>query len=332
MPIPEPKSVSEVNAGRVGRLLAADERQVQLLFREVFGDEISPAMLHWKYADGRGGAWGFWDEEGRLAAHCGVFYRTILAGGVRRKIAQLGDLMASRRKPGGLSRRDSPFFQIIQQVLRGLRSAENPEALAFGFPSDRAMRLGEHLEVFSTIDRMFELVFTPRPSRWNADKVLTISEADAQFAQVVDGLWSEMASDLRDGLVGIRDSAYLAQRYFAHPEHRYYGYLIRSFWRHRPLGVIVVRGEGEERELMDIIAPLHRLPRLLRGAQMWLSRSGGQRLSLWLASSHVERLAGLAQSSTPLEFRIMANPFSPAEVLERFRNGWWLTSGDTDYR
>ncbi|WP_374486111.1 hypothetical protein [Zoogloea sp.] len=310
---------------------ATDAPQVRALFEEVFKHAISPAMLHWKYAEGRGQSWGAWEPDGTLLVHCGVFFRRALAAGQPVRAAQLGDLMASARKPSGLARQQSPFACMIRELLAAQPCPENPDAICFGFPSDRAMRLGERIGVFASIDRVFNLAFTPRQPEGHADSCTPVT-LNARTCRTIDRLWSAMAADLPQQLVGVRDAAYLQWRYVEHPEHRYQLLLVRSRWLKRPLGVLVVRGEGEERELMDIVAPLRNIPRLLKASREWLARSGGQRLNLWLSSSFATRFAPLADSCEALEFRIMANPLGPAHILERFHEAWWLTSGDTDYR
>lgn len=317
---------------RITAAPAGEEDRIRPLFREVFKVDISPEMVGWKYGQGRGRSWGAWDADDELVVHCGVFYRRALAGGTPRRIAQLGDLMASPHKPGGLTRGQSPFARLIRQLLVELPDASNPDALAFGFPSERAMRLGERLGVFAQIDQVHALSFTPLPGAWNADRVEPLPSLSPRSAHLLDQLWSAMAADLQEGLVGVRDAAYLQWRYFEHPTHRYTCLLVRSPWLRRPIGVLVVRGDGAERELMDVIAPLAHFPRLIQAARRWLAQTGGDTLHLWLASTYAQRFAPLAQSCQPLEFRIMANPLGPAWVLEKFHHRWWLTSGDTDYR
>lgn len=309
-----------------------EEARIRPLFRKVFKVDISPEMVRWKYGAGRGRSWGAWDADGGLLVHCGVFYRRALAGGHARRIAQLGDLMASPHKPGGLARENAPFPRLIRRLLSELPDAHNPDALAFGFPSERAMRLGERLGVFAQIDQVHALTFDPLPPCASGDRVDTLHEISPQAARRLDRLWTAMAADLQGGLIGVRDAAYLRWRYFEHPENRYTCLVVRSRWLRRTLGVLFIKGSDTEREIMDIIAPLHQIPRLLTAARRWLGATAGTRLTLWLASTHAERFAPLAQSCAPLEFRIMANPLGPAWVLERFDRRWWLTSGDTDYR
>lgn len=316
---------------QVRQATSADTPQVQALFQEVFKLPISPVLLHWKYAEGRGQSWGAWEADGPLLVHCGVFFRRILAAGRPARAAQLGDLMASARKPSGLARQQSPFAGVIHALLAAQACAENPDAICFGFPSERAMRLGERLGVFTQIDRIFKLSFTPHAADWRADRC-TASLLAGSDAETIDRLWTAMASDLQNELVGVRDSSYLRWRYLEHPSNRYQLFIVRSRWRRRPLGAFVVRGDGEERELLDLIGPLEHIPRVLKACREWLEQTGGKRLDLWLSSRFAHRFGPLADNSEPLEFRIMANPLGPAHILERFHEAWWLTGGDTDYR
>lgn len=303
---------------------------IQPLFRQVFGTDIPEPMLAWKYGEERGSAWGAFAGD-RLLAHCGLFYRTVLAEGRQQRIAQLGDLMALPGRYGGLSRKSSPFAALIQQVLADLPGDDNPDGLAFGFPSDRAMRLGEHLGLFTSIDRIRQLAFVPLPPS-RTSRCRNLQPDDSSLPDTVERLWQRMAAALGNDLVGIRDGAYVMQRYAAHPLHRYDFRLVVSRWLRRPFGVLITRTTGQECELMDIIAPPSDLPELLEAALQQMEEWGVTSLKLWLTERHSRLVQELADVSEPTEFRIMANPFSSGGQPERFADRWWLTGGDTDYR
>jgi hypothetical protein len=305
---------------------------IQPLFRQVFGTDIPEPMLAWKYGQGRGRSCGAFAPDGTLLAHCGIFYRDVLAERNRHRIAQLGDLMALPGRYGGLSRSKSPFALLIQRVLDDLPGEANPDGLAFGFPSDRAMRLGEHLGLFASIDRIRQLTFAPlsRPSL--AVRCETVQPDDSALPATVERLWRRMAAALGNDLVGIRDGAYLMQRYAAHPLHRYDFRLVLSRWLRRPFGVLITRTTGHECELMDIIAHPSDLPDLLETARQQMEAWGVTSLKLWLTERHSRLVQELADTTESTEFRIMANPFSSGGKPERFADRWWLTSGDTDYR
>lgn len=304
---------------------------IKPLFRRVFNSDISEAMLAWKYGEGRGKSYGIFTAEGELLAHCGIFYRQALADGISCRIVQLGDLMALPGHHGGVSRLRSPFALLIQKVLADLPDALNPDALAFGFPSDRAMRLGEHLGLFSSIDQMWELHFNPISVAKRADRCVELDPASSGFTTSADRLWQLMADDLGKDLIGVRDAAYLQQRYFSHPHNRYCCHLVSSKWFGRPLGLLITRKEGEQCELLDIIAPFSNFSRLLQAARHQMTVWGSSTMNFWLTEHNMALFRHHAETVRQLEFRIMANPFSSAGHPERFTQRWWLTSGDTDY-
>lgn len=305
---------------------------IKPLFLKVFKNDISDEMLTWKYACGRGKSYGaFIPEDGKLLAHCGIFYRNVLADGQACRIAQLGDLMAIPGKYGGLSRASSPFALLIKQVLDGLPCKTNPDGLAFGFPSDRAMRLGKHLGLFSSIDSMYELSFTPLPPSIRADRCDTLDPGNACFTDIANKLWQQMTDRLGRNLIGIRNAEYLMQRYLEHPLKQYDCHLISSRWLGRPIGILITRQERDQCEILDIIADIFQMERVLSTARRQMTIWGASNMKLWLTRLHAESFKGIAQAFNQLEFRIMANPFSSEGRPERFSNRWWLTSGDTDY-
>lgn len=304
---------------------------IRPLFKQVFGTDLSDPMLAWKYGQGRGKSYGSFAPDGTLLAHCGILYRDVLADGRHRRIAQLGDLMALPGRYGGLSRSKSPFALLIQRVLDDLPDEHNPDALAFGFPSDRAMRLGEHLGLFASIDRMYELTFVSAPVPRRPDRCTLLEPTDRRFKALADRLWRKMADGLGADLVGIRDARYLLQRYFQHPQHSYSCHLVTSRWFGSPLGLLITRMQGDQCELLDIIAPPNGMHRLLLAARQHMPSWGAQAITLWLTEHHTAALQSQASGATPLEFRIMANPHSSRGDYRRFADRWWLTGGDTDY-
>lgn len=327
------QSVHHPTAGAVDirTIPLAELDLIRPLFRQVFNTDISAAMLEWKYGGGRGVSYGAFAPDGRLLAHCGLFFRTVLADGVPRRIAQLGDLMALPGRYGGLSRGSSPFALLVRSVLADLPEERNPDSLAFGFPSDRAMRLGEHLGLFASIDRMHELTFAPASPSWRADRCTALHPSDSCCADTVDALWQRMASSLGSDIVGVRDAVYLEQRYFRHPLATYSCHLISSRWRGRPLGILVTRSHGGRCEILDMLAHPADMPRLLLAARRQMSDWGAGSLTIWLTGRHAAPFRHAAESVKELEIRIMANPFSSGGDWQRFSNRWWLTGGDTDY-
>ncbi|RYF84113.1 MAG: GNAT family N-acetyltransferase [Comamonadaceae bacterium] len=315
---------------------AADVARLRAGFREVFGGDISPAMLHWKYGEGRGRMWGAFADSGDLLAHCGVMYREVLAEGKSWRIAQLGDLLATPARLDGLSRKQSAFFQLIDTVLASVRDDRNPDALCFGFPSDRAMRLGERLGLFASIDQVHELTLQALPARrlnwWHMQRLTHEEAAAPSFLQHAQRLWTRMAQDLGRDLVGVRDAAYLRHRYLDHPEHAYVLCCVRPRWG-APVAWAALRKQGGNYELMDVVAAREHRLTAVQVLRRHLSELQGAALTLWLTQGQLKDIpSSMGFESVALQFRIMANPRSSGGDAQRFAGRWWLTSGDTDYR
>lgn len=316
---------------QIRRLGDSELGRIQPLFERVFGLPIGLQLLRWKYADGRGESWTIQNSAGDVSLHCGLFFRNILLAGQPVRAAQLVDLIAGP-KASGLSRTQSSFSRLMHCILDDLPRADNPDGVAFGFPSRRAMRLGEHLGVYRAVDRLLLLKFLPyRSGRCSPRAVELLSFGPAEAA-VADDLWGRMAVDLRGYCVGIRDAAFFRQRYLQHPTRRYVLLRVESAWLRCPIALVAIRAEAEEYELLDIVGGWGDMPVILRAIQAWLAATPGKTLVYSLTSHFAKQLSPFAESCEETQFQIMANPQMPASVLAQLEGRWWLTGGDTDYR
>jgi hypothetical protein len=235
-------------------------------------------------------------------------------------------------KNSGLSREFSPFRLLMQEILDALPREGNSAGVAFGFPSGRAMRLGEHLGVYRAVDRWFELKFLPRaPGRFSPRACELMAFGDAE-AGVTNRLWKRMAGDLRCFCVGVRDANFLWQRYLLHPERRYVLLRIDSAWLRRPIGLAVIRPGDEVGELLDVVGAWADMPDIIKAVQVWLLGRREKALTFALTSHFASQLRPFAECCDETQFRIMANPQTPDAVLDQLENRWWLSGGDSDYR
>lgn len=303
---------------------------LQPMFEAVFKHPVSLELLHWKYGDQRGESWLAESCDGQPLVHCGLHFRDVLLNGDLLRAAQLVDLMAPPTSKG-LSRKTSPFAVLMQRMLAGLPRLDNPLGIAFGFPSDRAMRLGERMGVYRAVDRVMELEFAPIRQRFGPRRRV-LSGIDASDAAILSELWSMMSRDLSAFALGVRDVRYLQQRYLAHPEKRYTLVLMESFWLKKPIGLAVIGAGDDRRELLDIVCAWKNAPAVIGAAQRWLADNSGEALLFSLTERFAQQLASLAVRCQPTEFRIMANPFAPTATIALLESRWWLTGGDTDYR
>lgn len=310
-------------------LSAADWPRLGELFQQVFGHALQAELADYKYAGGRGESLALVSDDGEVVAHCGMIFRTLLVAGVPAVGVQLGDLMVAPGARGILSRRGLPFYQVVAGALVRLEAGA-VKPLVFGFPSDRAMRVGERLGLFTEIDQVSELTW-PISADEPCQAVLQ-PFAVSGFSEVVDHLWQKMARDLAESVVGVRDGAYFVRRYFDHPAHQYHVYLLRSRWFKRPVGVFALRSHGGMVELVDWVAPLNQGLAVIEQARRAAAELGGERLMTWLTRAYTPRFAMAGASVQATEFRIPACGKVSAAWVEKFKNHVWLTSGDTDYR
>lgn len=312
------------------QLSTAELPLLQPLFEEVFKVPFDLPLMEWKYGAGRGAAWTLW-REGGPTVHCGLLFRRVIFQGRTVLAAQLVDLMA-RRKENGLSRQASPFARLMHQLLDALPGADNPDGLAFGFPSNRAMRLGESLGVYAAVDQLLELSFLPRRS-WHSPGWRPWTAGSVAQEKLADACWHRLRRDMAGVALGVRDTSYLAYRYCQHPSKTYALLQVLSRWRRTPLGLVVIApGQQGDHEIVDLLGAWEDMPEMLLAAQAWLAETGGKRLRLSLTARFARQLAPFADDCLHTEFRIMANPKMPADQLAALTDGWWLTGGDTDYR
>ena len=300
------------------------------MFEAVFGHPMTPALWRWKYAGGRGCSVAAWRGD-RLVAHYGGSLRRVLAFGRLVQALQVCDAMVDPRDRGVMTKTGAMFhvtasFLELYQGLSGI-------PLSFGFPNRRAMRLGERLGLYAEVGALREL-------RWSAlgmgprlsTRLRDLNPDSAADRGSVERLWAEMARDLTDGLVGVRDWNYLRHRYLEHPERRYTLVLVRSRFTGAALGLLVLRRDEKDVVLIDLVAPLRRIPLLLVQARRLTGLWGRPSLYGWITRQHVSVFTASDTEIRDIDVSIPTNawvsqPFNPAQLHDR----WWLTLGDTDF-
>lgn len=307
---------------------------MERLFEQVFGQPLDRALTAWKYGPGRGLVVAVVDRSDaaapRAIAHCGLMFRDLLLQSRPVRGAQITDLMVAPDERGRLLRGGSPFARAVSHahgLLGGPANPGNALRFVYGFPSERAMRLGEHLGLFREIDQVHEISWQP------ADGLLPerLDAPGQAWAGVVDRLWLPMRLDLGGDIVGVRDGAWFLERYLRHPTRRYQVFLVRSHWWRQPLGVFALTEMGGRLELSDWVAPLQHTPALVQAARAVAWQQGRVALSTWMTRRHVALLSAQAQSVLPLQFRILCRGDTPEADVARWKDRWWLTPGDTDY-
>lgn len=304
--------------------------EIQALFRRVFGHEMSDALWQWKYADGRGRSVVAW-REGEMVVHYGAIGRRVCFFGEPRNVVQIGDVMVDPSERGVLTKNGG--FRQAANTFFDFNVGYGADYLAsFGFPNERAMRLGCTLGLYGEIDRMLQLEW---PALRRGRDLWSVSRHignDANAAAVADALWDRMRADLKEAIVGVRDWNYIKYRYLDHPSNAYDVVLVSTRWGWHPLGLVVLKQEGERCELMDVVGALGDFPRLIHQARRLAGRFGAQRLYGWVAASFVSHFIDAGVQPQDIEVSVASNISRFGPTIEQMEKRWWLVSGDTDFR
>lgn len=310
---------------RISHVMQQDFAEIARLFEEVFGHSLSRDLWNWKYAEGRGNA-VVARRNGEIVAHYGGMYRKIRIYGKCDWAFQICDVMVHVRERGVLTRQ-GPFF------LAATTCAEIYGPLGYGFPNHRAMMVAEKMGLYAKAGQMAEVRWAPAaPSLRLRTRVRSIGLQDGEADRaLVDGLWAEMAADLRDKVVGVRDWAYLAQRYLCHPHHHYDVLLVTARFSGKPLGIAVLRRHEASCELLDVIGPLRNLAMVVDQARRMTGNWGLPYLYCWITRNHLPLFLACQGKEEALDICIPTSCWTSDARAEKMKGAWWLMAGDTDF-
>lgn len=307
----------------------SDEAALLALFARAFGHEMPPAQWCWKYA-GLDPIGTVVRRDGQPVAFYGGMPREIRWFGSPMTAVQIGDVMVDPAERGVLTRR-GPFFLATTAFAERLVGPGRSYALAFGFPSERHTRLGEHLGVYARVDEVLEASWPALPGRpglLHRARPLTPDQLDT-----VDRLWHKMADRFTGVAIAVRNGPHVRHRFLEHPTVTYLSLLVRQRLTGAAIGLIVVRDHGKPGvELMDVVAPPESLAALVAVARRVAGRLGREKVFAWMTPRAAESFSRSAPDLTPTGIPIPTIIWSASPDLERLRGRWWLMGGDADSR
>ncbi len=308
-----------------------DAPEVLRLFLEIFGQQPGPDWFAWKYGDGGSGALGLWDESGRLMAHYAGIARTVSWQGKAVVAVQIGDVMVS---PGlrGLVLRKGPFQQLCSRFFASRVGAGRPYRFAWGFPNQRALRLGVTLGLYRDEGVISQLSWPARPGRlpfWWSFAPLADSAED--FDAGVEAVWRAMAEDMKGHVLGVRDAGYLRWRYIDRPDRGYRLFALRRRLSGKTLAVVAMRLADGSAELLDVVGPRGIFAVAVRAAAIEAARTGAQRLSAWASPALAEFARDTGAEASPSGASLAIGKESDFSDDEVAAARWWLMGGDTDF-
>ena len=299
------------------------------LFERAFNESSSPLLWSWKYGQGQSLSM-LALRDSRIVAHYGCISRRLHDRGLPTRAVQICDVMVEPSERGVLTRAGA-FFCAARASQLAIIGWRDDHAFGFGFPNQRHMILGERLGLYTTVDHMAERRWTPdrgKPSLWKTVRPLLEGPG---WDLEIDRLWSAMASDMKDKIIGVRDASYIRDRYLRHPTKSYLLYVLKSRWLSKPLGLMVLRRDEDLCRLVDFVAPLSIIPDLIVMARRLAWEFGSHTLVTWITASQESHFDVLSPLSVPLDIKIPANTLITRVQPDEIKGRWWLMMGDTDF-
>lgn len=304
---------------------------MQELFTRTFQQEMPEKLWQWKYATENSRAIGIW-RDNKLVAHYGGIGRSILFFGKSENAVQIGDVMVEATERGSLTRK-GPFFLMASTFLEYYIGYGKRYLIGFGFPNLRAMRVAERLKLYGEVGEMVELSWRPQlRSPLVKTNLKVIDRATKSNIKVVNQCWQKMAANLQSSIIGVRDWNYVQRRYLNHPTQSYQIILVKNRLFPSPRGVLILRYDNEECEIIDIIAPLAEIPLLITQARRLAALSKYSRLFCRITANFISCFEHTDANEQLMPIKIPTNIWSDGPAAESLKNRWWLMGGDMDFR
>ena len=297
------------------------------LFFSAFGHEMQPELWDWKYQDS--------DIIGSIVRHEGqaiAFY-----GGAARAIHLFGDLVTAVQicdvmvhpKKRGLLTRKGPFFMAATHFLEYFVGQTQVFPLAFGFPSEKAYRLGKHLGLYEKAGELIQVNWPPLQA--HPSLKVKLRPLSHYQSETIDQLWLEMSEDLKKQVAGVRDGRYIKRRYLQHPTHSYQLYQLSNRITGTPIGIMVLRITNDTIELVDIIAPLRNIKALIHSLRRLAWGLGVTKVYTWITEQNASLFKTDGSEVLPTGIIIPKNKWTLGISTDELLDSWWLMPGDTDF-
>lgn len=297
------------------------------LFKKSFGSDYDRALWVWKYAAGRGRAVAVW-REGELVGHFGSTQRSIAYLGRQGSALQICDVMVDPKQRGVLVKRGAMFIAAATffEFYLGLRS----HTLAYGFPTQRHMVLGEKLGLYREVAKMVEV-------RWDASevrghRVRAGSIVPGRWSTCVRRAWSAMRASLRHAVCTVRDPGYVEYRYVRHPLKQYRIICVQTPLLRSVIGILILRKEKGDCELVDVIGPLRNIPLLVSEARYQAFLWDCSTIYCWITERFSSYFLHDGGAVTDLGASVALIVWVPGSLPAPQTDNWWMMSGDTEFR
>jgi len=234
----------------------------------------------------------------------------------------------------GILTRSGAFFRMAATFLERYIGYGKPFLLGFGFPNERAMKVAEHLGLYTEIGQMTEISWPVSSSRPRLVSCLrVINENNCQhFSHTIDLLWRAMAQDLQHAIVGVRDDTYLLNRYLKHRNHSYQTFVVKNRITDKPYGVAILDIKEQRCDIVDIISPLKNIATIIVHAKRFAALNHCEQLFCQITDNFSAYFQDEHAHTAVMDIRIPCNTWTAGPKPESLKNQWWLMAGDMDFR
>ncbi|HNP26415.1 MAG TPA: GNAT family N-acetyltransferase [Nitrosomonas sp.] len=299
------------------------------LFLSAFGHPMKASLWAWKY--------DWQDEFGVLActddsiiAYYGGLPRLFWLQKKKINAVQICDVMVSPQTRGFFTK-NGAFVQTAKTFLTAKTGKDKTYRFAFGFPSERASRLGQKAGLYARIDTILEASWQTSTSQkkplWL--KTRPLAENDNM---TINQLWHTVQKSLQSFLVPQKDAQFFDWRYLQHPAHTYIAKIVSWKWSNKIVGIVILRDHGPEQgvELIDLLGLPENLGQLLKVTQSYAGRINRSRIFGWVTPNILSYLPKPITQSEIAGVHI-ATP-DLVKTANQLRSRCWLMGGDTDFR
>lgn len=305
-----------------------DFKALARLFENAFSIPLSEDLWLWKMDNLEGSGSILWNDETAIAFYGGIprklYYQGCLINGL-----QMRDVMVDP-KWRGLLRKKGAFWQVATHYLYANIGQNKDFSVGFGFPNDKAAKLGQKLELYESTDQVLELTWKQRPALSLFIKyIYSVSLTDLPSTQLVDELWNQMHQSLKNYVVAVRNSEYVNLRYINHPIHNYQFFVIKNLLA-RPVGLIIanLNNNNNSAEIVDIIASTKNVNLTMSLFLNYLFDKKFDLVTAWFSPLIVSFIDFQPTSQQHIAHIQIGPP--DTKVVQKAE--WWATAGDTDFR
>lgn len=305
-------------------------KQCQDLFERAFNHEISSELWEWKYGEGRGLA-TIAQREGKVIAHYGCCSRNVVFNGQIVKALQICDVMVDPKERAVMTKHGA-FFNVALAAQEAFIGYGCIYEFGYGFPNQRHMQLAAKVGLYDQVERLVEMewmISENQRNSWASRSELN----DAEYLEAidVDSLWEKMQAQMSGHILVMRNMDYVRYRYMNNPQHNYVAVVVRQRMTGHLIGLAILRPEGEECRLMDVVGEPRYFCLLLKHARIAASNMKMRVLKLWITENSWRLFSDGDERCTATDIVIPLNRHVQIRCQAEVVNRWFLMMGDTDF-